>query len=198
MKELTTKDKKIIEKLQQSINDIDQIKTAEMFTAWQTRMDVVLSTALGEGHILVDEICCIEVMKGYTAIENLVAAKEEAIELLKAGIDAIEIKALDEPKSKKKQKQKKSIEVNVNTSVNNDVKQQVDLKIKFIVEALDGSFSKEQIEQLIAIQKLNISDAEKEGKFLETVKSFGLDVAAGFVVTVLTNFDLMKRLFFPE
>ncbi len=196
MKELTPKDKRIIEKLHESIIKIDEIKTAEAFAAWQTRMDVVLSTALGENHILVNEICCIEVMKGYTAIENLAAAKEEAKELLKAGIDAIEIEALNEPKIKKKQK--KSFEVNVNTSVNNEVKQQVDIKMKFIIEAIEGSFTEDQIKQLIAIQKSNISDAEKEEKFFDTIKSFGLDVAAGFVTTVLTNFDLMKKLFFPE
>lgn len=196
MKELTPKDKRIIEKLHENIINIDEIKTAEAFVAWQTRMDVVLSTALGEDHILVSEICCIEVMKGYTAIENLAAAKEEAKGLLKAGIDAIEIEALNEPKTKKKQK--KSFEVNVNTSVNNDVKQQVDIKMKFIIEAIDGSFTEDQIKQLIAIQKSNMSDAEKEEKFFDTIKSFGLDVAAGFVTTVLTNFDLMKKLFFPE
>lgn len=196
MKELTPKDKRILEKLQESIIEVDEIKTTEAFNAWQTRMEVVLSSGLGNDHILVDEICCIETMKGYTAIENLVAAKEEAKGLLRAGIDAIEIKALKEPKIKKKQK--RNIEVNVNTSVSNEVKQQVNLKMKFIVEAVESSFSEEQLKQLIAIQNSNIPDVEKEGQFLEAIKSFGLDVAAGFVTTVLTNFDLMKKLFFPE
>ncbi|MNJ86508.1 hypothetical protein D3C87_40080 [compost metagenome] len=177
MKELNPIEKKTVEILQRSIDELDEITTPEKFTAWQTRMDLILSTVMSKKAPLIDEICCIEVMSGYTAENNLLGAKEEARGLLKTGIETIELKALKPSKLKKSEKGKKfEFHINNSTQVKQEVLVQIEIELKTILENFKNSLNDKELKELQDIHNSTDGSEKKKSRIREFLKDKAMDL----------------------
>jgi len=101
---------------------------------------------------------------------------------------------------------KKSSPVHINNHVNQHsqqttqididlrVKQQVEIKLKFIIEAMKEELTGKQLKELQEIQESNDSPEIKKQRFFDKVKSFGADVATGMVSGIVANPDFFQQL----
>jgi len=185
MEELTPFDKKNIERLKNQIEELNSIEKPEEFTTWQSRIEVVLMSLLKkkDGYI-VDEICTIEATDGRTNIPRLNAAKRDARKMLETVIEHIETAIL----KPKKEKGKKAKNIALNVNVTQEVQQQVDIQLSFLMESINDNFTQEEREKLKEIANSKLSFEEKKKGILNIIGNKALD----FGVALAANPDVWK------
>lgn len=82
----------------------------------------------------------------------------------------------------------------VEIDIEQRVKQQVDLKLKFIVDTFKHELNGRQMQELKEIQESTDTPDIKKQRFFDKVKSFGLDVTAGLISGILANPDFIQQL----
>lgn len=101
---------------------------------------------------------------------------------------------------------KKSSPVQINNHVNQHaqqtthldidlkVKQQVNIQLKFIVDAFKEELTGKQLKELREIESSDETPEIKRQRMVDKVKSFGIDVVAGLVSGILANPDFIQQL----
>lgn len=194
-----------INRVQELIDELEDIDYCRDFEAWKAQVRTTLPAISPKFKEAADSLDDFETFVDLPdddedLLDDAIEASERILEGVKKDLKHFGIEALNQKKNGSK-KQAPIHVINNNTlaqhniqTVEQQVKQQVEIKFKFIIDAFKDSLNAEQIKELKEIQESNDAPAIKKHRFFDKIKSFGVDVAAGLVSGILANPDFIQQL----
>lgn len=194
-----------VNRVQELIDELEDIDSCNEFEAWKAQVRTTLpaiSSKFREAAESLDDFdTFVEIPDDDDdLLDDAIEASKLILKGVKKDLNQFGIEALNQKKNGSK-KQTPIHVTNNNTlsqhsiqSVEQQVKQQVEIRLKFIIDAFKESLNDEQIKELKEIQESNDAPAVKKHRFFDKIKSFGVDVAAGLVSGILANPDFIQQL----
>ncbi len=203
---------RVISRLQVLIHEVDEVENCDEFEDWrEVALNSLQNIFPNKKKILdsIESIVAWEYQGLYEDGEDVSDdAVETAIKILNGLIKDVEsgFGIASPPNTKKPQGTNHQIfQVNnqihqlsqqtTQVDIDLQIKQQVDIRFKFIIDVFKDELNGKQLRELKEIQESNVSLEVKKQRFFEKVKSFGTDVAAGMLSNILANPDFIQQLF---
>lgn len=187
----------VINRLKKHLNDLKKVSNADDFYIWRGLTLHTLVSIFPENTILLEDFEDIEAIeedeyeREYDIHKD---AKMIAHEIIANLIDNTEAFGIIEKSNGKVTHVNVTNNVEQKVHQEQEVRQQVDIRLKFIIDVFREELTGKQLKELKEIQESNEAPEVKKQRFFDKVKSFGIDVAAGLVSGILANPDFIQQL----
>lgn len=181
-----------IEALTDKKEEISNIKDANSFHRWKERTCITLSRIYGYD----DNSIQIINSKRINNFNSLEQAKIDSTAFISSLIT--DLTRFDIPDFSKNIGEKSDINLNVNQSNTQSQSTSVNIDLKIILDVIKDELRGSEIEELKEILESKEEPKEKKKKFIDKIKSFGVEVSSNILANLLTNpmvFEQLGKMF---